>query len=257
MRRALLAIALLLVACSREAPPKSFVLATTSSLQGSGALELLQVELKRDTSIEIHPVVIGSGQALQLAAQGQADVTITHDPGAEKRFAAAHKPRLYRQFMWNDFVIVGPMDDRADVAHARNAADAFARIAKTHAVFMSRNDQSGTHTKERALWRAAMTVPEFNPGYMKMGQPMAALLRSSSEMQAYTLSDRATFEQLAPALRLRLLYAGDPFLRNVYSVMLVSADPNAARFIEWLLRGRGRSLLENYDIKGHRAFHIL
>jgi tungstate transport system substrate-binding protein len=257
MRRALLAIALLLAACSRESRPKSFVLATTSSLQGSGALELLQVELKRDTGIEIHPVVIGSGQALQLAAQAQADVTITHDPGAEKRFVAAHKPRLYRQFMWNDFVIVGPMDDRADVAHARSAADAFARIAKTHAVFMSRNDQSGTHTKERALWRAAMTVPEFNPSYMRMGQPMAALLRSSSELQAYTLSDRATFEQLAPALRLRLLYAGDPFLRNVYSVMVISADPNAAGFVDWLLRGRGRSLLENYKIKGHRAFHIL
>jgi tungstate transport system substrate-binding protein len=257
MRRALLAIALLLVACSGEAPPKSFVLATTSSLQGSGALELLQVELKRDTGIEIHPVVIGSGQALQLAAQGQADVTITHDPGAEKRFVAAHKPRLYRQFMWNDFVIVGPMDDRADVAHARSAADAFARITKTHAVFVSRNDQSGTYTKERALWRAALTVPELNPGYLKMGQPMAALLRSSSELQAYTLSDRATFEQLAPALRLRLLYAGDPFLRNVYSVILISADPNAASFVDWLLRGRGRSLLENYEIKGHRAFHLL
>ena len=253
----MIASALLLAACTREAPPKSFVLATTSSLQGSGVLELLQVELKRDTGIEIHPVVIGSGQALQLAAQGQADVTITHDPGAEKRFVAAHKPRLYRQFMWNDFVIVGPMDDRADVAHARSAGNAFARIAKAHAVFMSRNDQSGTYAKERAIWRAALAVPEFNPGYLKMGQPMAALLRSSSEMQAYTLSDRATYEQLAPSLRLRLLYAGDPFLRNVYSVMLISGDSNASTFVEWLLHGRGRSLLDAYSIQGHRAFHLL
>lgn len=257
MRRGLIAIALLLAACSRDAPKKSFILATTTTVQGSGVLPMLQVEFKRDTGIEIHPIVAGSGRALDLAAQGDADVTITHDPGAEKRFIAAHKPRLDRQFMWNDFVIVGPMDDRADVAHARSAADAFARIAKRHAVFASRNDQSGTYTKERALWRAALTVPEFNPGYMKMGQPMAALLRSSSELQAYTLSDRATFEQLAPSLRLRLLYAGDPFLRNVYSVMLISADPNAARFVEWLLHGRGRSLLESYSIKGHRAFHVL
>jgi tungstate transport system substrate-binding protein len=257
MRRALIAIALLLAACAREAPKKSFILATTTSVQGSGVLPLLQAEFKRDTGIEIHPIVAGSGRALDLAAQGNADVTITHDPGAEKRFVAAHKPRLYRQFMWNDFVIVGPMDDRADVAHARSAADAFARIAKTHAVFASRNDQSGTYTKERALWRAAMAVPEFNPGYMKMGQPMPALLRSSSELQAYTLSDRATFEQLAPSLRLRLLYAGDPFLRNVYAVMLISDDPGAARFADWLLRGRGRSLLETFEIKGHRAFHVL
>jgi len=257
MRRALIAIAMLLAACAREAPKKSFILATTTSVQGSGVLPMLQAEFLRDTGIEIHPIVAGSGRALELAAQGNADVTITHDPGAEKRFVAAHKPRLYQPFMWNDFIIVGPMKDPADVAHASSAANAFSRIAQTHSLFVSRNDQSGTYTKERALWRGALTVPEFSPAYLKMGQPMPALLRSASELQAYTLSDRATYEQLAPSLRLRLLYAGDPFLRNVYSVMLISADPNAARFVDWLLHGRGRSLLEKYEIKGHRAFHLL
>jgi tungstate transport system substrate-binding protein len=257
MRRAFAAIALLLAACAREAPPKSFILATTTSVQGSGVLPMLQVEFKRDTGIEIHPIVVGSGQALQLAAQGQADVTITHDPGAEKRFVAAHKPRSYRQFMWNDFIIVGPAKDPADVAHARNAADAFRRIDHVHYPFTSRDDQSGTHTKERAIWRAALIVPEFNPAYLKMGQSMPALLRSSSELQAYTLSDRATFDQLASSLQIRLLFEGDPFLRNTYAVILVSGDPNGAKFVEWLLHGRGRSLLENYSIKGKRAFHML
>jgi len=257
MRRALIAIALLLAACARETPKKSFILATTTTVQGSGVLPLLQVEFERDTGIEIHPIVAGSGRALDLAAQGNADVTITHDPGAEKRFIAAHPPRMYRQFMWNDFIIVGPPKDPADVAHARSAADAFRRIDHVHHPFTSRNDQSGTYTKERAIWRAALIVPEFNPAYLKMGQPMPALLRSSSELQAYTLSDRATFDQLASSLRIRLLFEGDPFLRNVYSVMLISSDPNAARFVEWLLRGRGRSLLEKFEIKGHRAFHIL
>jgi len=257
MRRALAAIALLLASCSREAPKQSFILATTTTMQGSGVLPLLQAEFKRDTGIEIHPIVAGSGRVLDLAAQGQADVTITHDPGAEKQFAAAHTPRLYRQFMWNDFIIVGPAKDPADVAHARSAADAFRRIDQKHSPFTSRNDQSGTHTKERAIWRAALVVPERNPAYVKMGQPMPALLRASSELQAYTLSDRATFDQLAPSLQLRLLFEGDPVLRNTYSVMQISADPNGAKFVEWLLHGRGRSLLENYEIKGHRAFHMM
>src|ERR1043166_7345397 len=99
MRRSLAAMALLLAACAREAPKKSFILATTTTMQGSGVLPLLQVEFKRDTGIEIHPIIGGSGQALELAAQGNADVTITHDPDAENRFVAAHKPKLYQQFM--------------------------------------------------------------------------------------------------------------------------------------------------------------
>src|SRR6476646_3541392 len=116
MRRALIAIALLLAACAREAPKNSFILATTTTVQGSGVLPMLQAEFQRDTGIEIHPIVAGSGRALDLAAQGNVDATLTHDPGAEKRFVAAHKPRIYQPFMWNDFIIVGPMDDRADVA---------------------------------------------------------------------------------------------------------------------------------------------
>ena len=164
--------------------------------------------------------------------------------------------------MWNDFIIVGPPDDPADVAHARSAADAFRRIHEGHRAFLSRDDQSGTNTKERAIWRAALVVPELNPSYVKMGQPMPALLRTSSEMRAYTLSDRATFEQLSDNLQLGILFAGDPFLRNTYAVILPqpSARPeaaNAERFVDWLLKGRGHSLLEKFEIKGKRAFHML
>ncbi len=262
MRRALAAIAILLAACSRKPESKSFILATTTSVQGSGVLTLLQSEFKRDTGIEIHPLVAGSGQALKLASQNEADVTITHDPQAETLFVAGNGALLYRQFMWNDFVIAGPPGDPADVAHAVQATDAFARIAHAQRRFTSRNDQSGTHTKERAIWKAANIVPETNPGYLKMGQPMAHLLRSSSELQAYTLSDRATFEQLEGSLQLRLLFAGDPVLRNVYAVILVrtargAESENAQRFVKWLLHGRGHALLETYEIKGHRAFHMM
>lgn len=262
MRRAFVAIALLLSACGREPRSKSFVLATTTTMQGSGALPLLQVEFERDTGIEIHPIVVGSGQALKLAAWHEADVTITHDPEAERVFVATGGATFYRQFMWNDFVIVGPAGDPAGVAGASSAADAFARIARSRSPFTSRNDLSGTHTKERALWKAAGIVAESNPGYLKMGQPMAHLLRSSSELQAYTLSDRATFEQLASGLQLRLLFAGDPVLRNIYAVILVrtTGQPeaiNARKFVGWLLNGRGRTLLDRYEIKGRRTFHMM
>jgi tungstate transport system substrate-binding protein len=257
MRRAVAALAILLAGCSREQPALSFVLATTTSIHDSGVLPMLIVEFRHDTGIDIHPLVFGSGQDLRLAEQHEAAVTITHDPAAERAFVKRNHPALYRQFMWNDFVIVGPAKDPADVAHAKSAAGAFRRIALAHAVFFSRNDQSGTNTKELALWRAALVVPDFNPGYIKMGQPMAALLRSSSEMSAYTLTDRATFEQLQDDLQIRLLYDGDPFLSNVYAVILVRPDANAKRFADWLLQGRGHTLLENYQIKGKRAFHMM
>lgn len=264
MRRsfALVTLALLLAGCSREPKAKSFILATTTTMQGSGVLPMLLAEFRRDSGIDIHPLVLSSGQALRMAEQHEADVTITHDPAAEQRFVRVNGAKLYRQFMWNDFVIVGPPNDPADVAHAIGAADAFRRIDRTHRLFMSRDDQSGTNTKERAIWKAALIVPELNPAYLKMGQPMPALLRSSSEMRAYTLSDRATFEQLAGELQLRLLYAGDPFLRNVYAVILPKPTgrpeaANAERFVDWLLHGRGHSLLETYEIKGHRAFHMM
>jgi tungstate transport system substrate-binding protein len=256
MRRLCAAIALLLLTCSRE-PRTSFILATTTTIQGSGVLPLLQNGFARDTGIEIHPIVSGSGRALQLAAHNDADVTLTHDPALERAFVAAHHPRLYRQLMWNDFVIVGPASDPAAVAHARDASDAFARIARVRGRFTSRNDQSGTNAKELAIWKAAGIAPESNPGYTKMGQPMAPLLRASSELQAYTLSDRATFEQLSGNLQLRILLAGDPVLRNVYSVMLISSNPNGTKFVDWLLRGHGHALLEAYEIKGKRAFHMM
>jgi ABC-type tungstate transport system, permease component len=262
MRRALVGIVLLLSACTREPRAKSFILGTTTTVQGSGALALLQAEFMRDTGIEIHPIVAATAKTLQLASRHEVDVTITHDPEAEQAFVAGGGATLYQQFMWNDFVIVGPASDPAGVASATSAADAFARIARARSRFTSRNDQSGTNTKERALWKAAGVVAESNPAYLKMGQPMAHLLRSTSEMQAYTLSDRATFEQLAGALQLRLLFAGDPALRNVYAVTLVRSTgrpetANAEQFVAWLLRGRGRTILDRYEIKGRRAFHMM
>lgn len=248
----------LLFSCGRH--DERLVLGTTTSMEGSGFLAVLMREFARDTRIEIQPLVVGSGQALRLASKGEVDVTITHDPAFEAKFAASGKAEIYQPFMWNDFVVVGPKNDPAGIAQATDAADAFRRIVATRARFTSRNDESGTHAKELAIWRSAGIERESNPAYMKLGQGMAQLLRSSSELRAYTLSDRATFNQLAGSIDLALLYSGDPVLRNVYALTIVKGTrerENARRFADWLLRGRGRTLAARYTIHGSPAFHML
>jgi tungstate transport system substrate-binding protein len=255
MRRALGAMALLLAACAREHPAASFTLAATNTLQDSGVLPMLVSEFQRDSGIAVELVVLDPQEA--LSRQPQAGVTITDDRAAERRLLKTNPAKVYQQFLWNDFVIVGPPADPADVTHARSAADAFRRISQTHRLFMTRNDQSVTNRKERAIWKAALIFPEFNPAYLKMEQPMAGLLRSANGMRAYTLTDRATFDQLSGTLQLRVLFDGDPFLRNVYAVTLVKPSADAERFVAWLLHGRGHTLLERYQIKGKRAFQMM
>jgi tungstate transport system substrate-binding protein len=253
-----LLLALLLVHCDHSKHDRAVEIATTTSLQGSGLLDVLSAEFKRQTGIEVHAAVVGSGQAMNLATKGTVDLIITHDPERERQFVAAKKPQIYRQFMWNDFVIVGPRDDPAGIGHAKTAAEAFRLILKRQAKFCSRNDQSGTHMKELELWRRAGVDPLKNPKYLRMGQPMAYLLRSADELQAYSLSDRATFDALAPELKNVVLFAGDPLMRNVYALTLMrkpaaTDHSDVQRFAEWLLTD-GRRVVESFRIRGHREF---
>ena len=157
-------------------------------------------------------------------------------------------------------MIVGPGADPAEVRTASSAVDAFRRIARAGARFCSRNDESGTHTKEMTIWRASGVVPS-GPAYLRMGQSMAQMLRSASEVGAYTLTDRPTFDQLARSLDLVVLYRGDSALENVYGLMVVRAGgrahENALRFSRWMLDGRGREVVSGYAIGGVPAFHLI
>jgi len=252
--------ALLLTHCDRRAPDRAVEIATTTSLQGSGLLDVLSNEFRHQTGLEVHAFVVGSGQAMNLARRGTVDLIITHDPERERQFVATMRPRMYRQFMWIDFVIIGPPTDPAGIRQTKTAADAFRRIHDHRAKFCSRNDQSGTHTKELDLWRLSRVDPLKNPQYLRMGQPMAYLLRSADELQAYALSDRATYDALAPKLKNVILFSGDPLLRNVYALTLmrerkglVTDYAHTERFANWLLTD-GRPVVESFRIRGHPEF---
>src|SRR5581483_11850081 len=234
---AVMFVAVMLVSCARH--HRSVTIATTTSVDGSGLLQILRVNFEKQTGIRLNAFIVGSGRALRMASQGKADMTITHDPEAERAFVARYKPELYRQFAWNDFIIVGPAADPAGVAHAHSASEAFRMLHDAQAKFLSRNDESGTNMRELSLWRAAGVTPRSNPGYVPIGQPMATLLRSADEMGAYTLSDRATFDNLAPTLHIVILVAGDPVLRNVYAVTLMRRPDseehrNATMLARWI-----------------------
>lgn len=257
MRRSglLITIGLLVAVISCTGGRESVAIATTTSLEGSGLLQALRKQFRQDTGVELDAFVVGSGQAMRMAQRGFVDLIITHDPTHEREFVLREQPAVYRQFMWNDFIIVGPTSDPALVRSASSAVDAFHRIHAARAKFASRNDQSGTHVKELALWRAAAILPTSNPNYLPLGQSMANLLRSSDALQAYALADRATFDQLSQRVSLVILYQGDPTLRNVYAVTLIRPrNANAKKFAQWLLSERGRRVVESFTIHGHREF---
>jgi tungstate transport system substrate-binding protein len=256
----LLLLLMIFAGAACRAGGRTVAIATTTSVDGSGLLQAIRVDFEKQTGILLNAFVVGSGRALVMAAQNRVDVTITHDPNAERTFVATHHPEIYRQFMWNDFIIVGPPNDPAGVSAATSAADAFRRIHESPARFLSRNDQSGTHMKELALWRAAGVDPASNSNRVPMGQPMATLLLSADKMQAYTLSDRATFDQLAPKLHLSILFGGDPTLRNVYAIMLMRRGDSeehrrARRFVTWVLSSEGRRIVETFQIRGRQELH--
>lgn len=256
-RSVALLVLVVTIACgSRERPAESITLATTTSLGNSGLLDVLLPEFQRDMNVEVRPILVGSGRALAMMAASQADIVISHAPDAEAEALEQHPRWNYRKIMFNDFVIVGPPDDPARVAGAAGAEEAFRRIAQSGALFVSRGDSSGTHERERLLWRVAGSAPPSDR-LVAAGQGMGTTLRISDQMHGYTLSDRATFAQNAAALANRILFEGGARLLNTYAVIFDSNRQSArvARsFAEWLATGRGREVVGAYRINGAPAF---
>lgn len=236
------------------------VLASTTSTEQSGLFGVLLPAFTRATGIEVKVVALGTGQALDVARRGDADVVLVHDAAEEARFVAEGHGVQRLPVMHNDFVLVGPADDPARVA-GHDVAQAFARLADAGAVFISRGDRSGTHRAEQGFWQLAGRSPRAGAGYRACGCGMGAALNMAAALGAYVLTDRGTWLAFRNRGGLRVLVEGDTRLRNAYGVMRVNPQRHpqvraaeGQRFVDWLVSPAGQGVIAGYRIGGEPVF---
>ena len=209
------------LARAAEAKQRAVILSTTTSTQDSGLLDTLIPLFEKQAGYNVKTISVGTGQALALAAKGDADVTLVHAPSLEKKYLAEGNLLNRRLVMYNDFVIIGPKDDPARIKPVRTALAALKLIEQAKARFVSRGDNSGTHALEKSLWKQAGIEPSGS-WYIESGQGMGATLGIANERIAYTLADRGTYLALGKRITLSILVEGDKVLLNVYSVIEVN-----------------------------------
>ena len=227
MKKALLsALNILVVICLLTAPAlaagKNLILATTTSTQDSGLLDQLLPLFEKQSGYFVKTIAVGSGQAMAMGEKGEADVLLVHSPDAEKKFMEKGAGSSRRLVMHNDFVLIGPAGDPAGIRTAKTSAEAFKKISQSGALFLSRGDNSGTHAKEKGLWKAAAIAPDGQKWYQQTGLGMGQTLHIAAEKKGYTLTDRATYLALKKGLGLAILVEGDARLLNIYHVIEVN-----------------------------------
>lgn len=236
-------------------------LATTTSTQDSGLLPILNPPFEKMTGITVDVIAVGTGKAIKLGENGDVDVLLVHDRKAEDKFMAAGFGVNRRDVMHNDFVIVGPAADPANVAASTSSVDAFRRIAAARAPFVSRGDASGTNAKELELW-AAGSIKPAGSWYKEAGQGMGEVLTMSTNLAAYTLADRGTWIAMKDKLPgLRILSEGDPALFNPYGVIAVNPQKHpeanymaAMQYIAWVTSIQGQKIIRDYTMGGQQLF---
>ena len=247
--------------CGGRGAPTRLRLATTTSTENSGLLDWLLPPFEEQENVRVERVAVGTGQALELGRRGDADVLLVHARSREDEFVAKGHGTERRDVMWNDFLIAGPSDDPAGVRGMTNAAAALQAIGKIRALFVSRADDSGTHTKERRLWEAGGGRPAWDD-YLEAGQGMGPCLTIADEKRAYVLADRGTFLAYGRKLDLEVLVEGDLELRNPYGVIPVSPERHphvnardARKLIDYLLSDAGQARIASFRKEGKVLFH--
>jgi tungstate transport system substrate-binding protein len=249
-----------LASCGAPENP-NITLATTTSTKDSGLLDYLLPVFEKETGYKVEVISVGSGEAIALGEQGEADVLLVHSPAAEKTFVEAGNADAAGRIevMYNDFLLIGPTNDPAKVGTTASddAVAAFKAIYDTKSVFISRADDSGTFKKEQAIWLAAALTPSGD-WYVEAAAGMGDVIAMANEKLGYTLSDRATWLNLADTTELKLLCEKDPsgILKNQYSVICVNPDKNeninsegAKAFQEWLLSDKVQTLIGEYGVE--------
>lgn len=248
--------------CAGAALADSMKLAVTTSFHNSGLSEILLPAIAEDLGLEVQLLVVGTGQAIRLGQAGDVDAILVHSRPAEEAFLAGGYGTHRREIMYNDFVFIGPRDDPAALAGAQDAADALQRIAGVKAPFVSRGDDSGTHKKELRMWQAAGLGPDgFGDWYRAVGAGMGAALNTAAGMDAYIMSDRASWLNFSNKAGLALLFSGDPALFNQYAYLPVNPELHghvktdlAAQLEDWLVSERAVALINGYKIGGEALF---
>ncbi len=240
---------------SIQAQPKTIILATTTSTQDSGLLDVLLPIFEKKTSYFVKTIAVGSGQAMAMGQKGEADVLLVHSPAAEQKFVAEGYGINRRLVMHNDYIIVGPPEDPAKLKGLKSSSAAFKQIASGKSLFLSRGDNSGTHSKEKEIWKTAGINPEKEKWYQQTGLGMGQTLNVAAEKKGYTLADRGTYLALKKNLGLDILVEGDAILLNIYHVIEVNPakwpkvnSPGAKAFADFMVAKETQSIIKTFGV---------
>ncbi len=263
-RRSFVALILMLCALAVNAQERFITVASTTSTEQSGLFGYLLPIFQEKSGIQVRVVALGTGQALDLARRGDADVVFVHAKAAEEKFLAEGEGVKRYPVMYNDFVLIGPKSDPAGIAGGKDILEALKKIRTAQAPFVSRGDRSGTHMAELALWQDAGIDLDKSKGpwYRDTGQGMGPALNTASSMNAYLLADRGTWLAFKNRGELTILVEGDKRLFNQYGVMLVNPEKHPTvkkelgqTFIDWLVSPEGQKVIAGYKIGGEQLFY--
>ncbi len=236
-------------------------LATTTSTADSGILNEIIIPFEKKTGITVDVIAVGTGKALKLGELGDVDLVLVHSREAENEFVANGYGINRKDVMHNDFIILGPKNDPAEIKKSKNAIKAFKKIANNKITFISRGDESGTHIKEKQLWKKVGIIPAGS-WYREVGQGMGSVILMTNDLNAYTLADRGTHIAMKNKVNLVICYEGDKSLYNPYGIIAVNPEKHkninyrdAKSFINWIISPECQKIIKNFKKSGEQLFY--